>query len=57
MILADPPRSEPVSPLALEFLHWVASRRRTYAEAMEAWKGARGRRGTSRKLSMIALPR
>jgi hypothetical protein len=22
----------------LEFLHWVASRRRTYAEAMEAWQ-------------------
>lgn len=36
--MADPPPSEPVSLLALEFLHWVASRRRTYAEAMEAWR-------------------
>ena len=30
--------SEPVSPLLLEFLAWVASRRRTYIEAMEAWR-------------------
>jgi hypothetical protein len=36
--MADPPRSEPVSLLALEFLDWVASRRRTYAETMEAWR-------------------
>jgi hypothetical protein len=30
--------AEPVSPLTLELLSWVASRRRTYAEAMEAWQ-------------------
>jgi hypothetical protein len=30
--------AEPVSLLLVEFLHWVASRRRTYAEAMEAWR-------------------
>jgi hypothetical protein len=29
--------NEPVTLLALEFLSWVASRPRTYAEAMEAW--------------------
>ena len=29
---------EPVSLLMLEFLTWVASRPRTYAEAMEAWR-------------------
>ena len=29
---------EPVSLLMREFLTWVASRRRTYAEAMEAWR-------------------
>jgi hypothetical protein len=29
---------EPVSPLTLQFLAWVASRPRTYAEAMEAWQ-------------------
>ena len=28
---------EPVTLLALEFLAWVASRPRTYSEAMEAW--------------------
>ena len=28
---------EPVTLLTLEFLTWVASRPRTYAEAMEAW--------------------
>jgi hypothetical protein len=28
---------EPVALLTLEFLTWVASRPRTYAEAMEAW--------------------
>jgi hypothetical protein len=28
---------EPVTLLTLEFLAWVASRSRTYAEAMEAW--------------------
>ena len=30
--------SEPMSLLMLEFLTWVSSRRRTYAEAMEAWR-------------------
>jgi hypothetical protein len=30
------PESAPL--LMLEFLTWVASRRRTYAEAMEAWR-------------------
>jgi hypothetical protein len=30
--------SEPVSLLMLEFLSWVSARRRTYAEAMEAWR-------------------
>ena len=29
---------ELVGPLTLQFLAWVASRRRTYAEAMEAWQ-------------------
>jgi hypothetical protein len=29
---------EPVSLLMREFLAWVAFRRRTYAEAMEAWR-------------------
>lgn len=29
---------EPVDPLTLQFLAWVASRHRTYAEAMEAWQ-------------------
>jgi hypothetical protein len=29
---------EPVSLLMREFLTWIASRRRTYAEAMEAWR-------------------
>jgi hypothetical protein len=29
---------EPVSLLMLEFLTWIASRRRTYADAMEAWR-------------------
>ncbi len=29
---------EPVSPLTREFLTWVSARRRTYAEAMEAWR-------------------
>ena len=29
---------QPVDPLMLQFLAWVASRRRTYAEAMEAWQ-------------------
>jgi hypothetical protein len=29
---------EPVSLLMLEFLTWISSRRRTYAEAMEAWQ-------------------
>jgi hypothetical protein len=26
--------------LMLEFLSWIASRRRTYAEAMEAWRSS-----------------
>jgi hypothetical protein len=30
--------SESANFLMLEFLQWVASRRRTYAEAMEAWQ-------------------
>ncbi len=30
--------TEPVSLLMREFLAWVAARRRTYAEAMEAWR-------------------
>jgi hypothetical protein len=30
--------SESADFLMLEFLQWVASRRRTYAEAMEAWQ-------------------
>jgi hypothetical protein len=29
---------EPVSSLTLQFLAWVASHSRTYAEAMEAWQ-------------------
>jgi hypothetical protein len=29
---------EPISPLMLEFLTWVSSRRRTYDEAMDAWR-------------------
>ena len=32
--------SEPASALMLELLRWIASRRRTYAEAMEAWRSA-----------------
>jgi hypothetical protein len=30
--------NEPVSPLTREFLAWMSSRPRTYAEAMEAWR-------------------
>jgi hypothetical protein len=30
--------SEPLSPLTLQFLAWISSRPRTYAEAMEAWQ-------------------
>jgi hypothetical protein len=30
--------SESIDPLTLEFLDWVLSRRRTYAEAIEAWQ-------------------
>lgn len=30
--------SESVNLLMLEFLAWVSSRRRTYAEAMDAWQ-------------------
>jgi hypothetical protein len=29
---------EPVSLLMIQFLDWVASRPRTYAEAMDAWR-------------------
>jgi hypothetical protein len=29
---------EPVNPLMLQFLAWVVSRPRTYAEAMQAWQ-------------------
>jgi hypothetical protein len=29
---------EPISLLTLEFLKWVSSRPRTYAEAMNAWR-------------------
>jgi hypothetical protein len=31
---------EAVSPLTLEFLIWISSRPRTYAEAMEAWRSS-----------------
>jgi hypothetical protein len=31
---------EPLSLLMREFLTWVSSRRRTYAEAMEAWRSS-----------------
>ena len=31
---------EAVSPLTLEFLTWISSRPRTYAEAMEAWRSS-----------------
>jgi hypothetical protein len=30
--------AEPVSLLMIEFLSWISSRRRTYAEAMNAWQ-------------------
>ena len=30
--------SEPASLLMLQFLDWISSRRRTYAETMEAWQ-------------------
>jgi hypothetical protein len=30
--------AEVVSLLTIEFLTWISSRRRTYAEAMEAWR-------------------
>ncbi len=29
---------EAITPLTMEFLTWVASRPRTYAEAMDAWR-------------------
>jgi hypothetical protein len=32
--------AEPVSPLMLQFLNWVSSRTRTYAEAMDAWRSS-----------------
>jgi hypothetical protein len=31
---------EPVSPLLLQFLNWVSTRPRTYAEAMDAWRSS-----------------
>jgi hypothetical protein len=31
---------EPASLLMIEFLTWVSSRRRTYAESMEAWRSS-----------------
>lgn len=31
---------EPVSLLMLQFLSWIASRPRSYAEAMEAWRSS-----------------
>jgi len=30
--------AEAITPLTTEFLNWVTSRPRTYAEAMEAWR-------------------
>ena len=30
--------NEPASPLTREFLAWISSRPRTYAETMEAWR-------------------
>ena len=30
--------NEPMSPLTIEFLVWISSRPRTYAEAMDAWR-------------------
>ncbi len=32
--------AESARTLTLEFLRWVSSRRRTYAEAMEAWRSS-----------------
>ncbi len=32
--------AESANLLTLEFLRWVSSRRRTYAEAMEAWRSS-----------------
>lgn len=32
--------AEPASLLMIEFLTWVSLRRRTYADAMEAWRSA-----------------
>ena len=29
---------EALSPLTLEFLTWISSRQRTYAETMDAWR-------------------
>lgn len=31
---------EPAGPLMLEFLAWISSHPRTYAEAMEAWRSS-----------------
>jgi hypothetical protein len=32
--------AEPVSGSMIEFLSWVSSRRRTYGEAMDAWRSS-----------------
>jgi hypothetical protein len=32
--------AEPVSLLMIQFLTWVSSRRRTYAESMDAWRSS-----------------
>ena len=35
--------TESPNPFMIEFLTWVANRRRTYSEAMEAWQSHRPR--------------
>ena len=35
---AAPPSAQSVHPLTLDFLAWLASSPRSYAEAMEAWR-------------------
>ena len=30
--------ADPVNPLMIQFLDWIASRPRSYAEAMDAWR-------------------
>jgi hypothetical protein len=37
---SEPNMPESVSLLMLQFLDWIATRRRTYAEAMEAWRSS-----------------